>query len=139
MPTYPDLETYRKLFADRFGALLGCEMKAISPDECVYELEIRPDHWNPNETAHGGALFGAMDSCQGALVHYTLDWEKQLGTTAEATIRYKQPVRDGLVRIVTTIPKRNRKVWLVRTEAFDQHGNLLAYLDEKWMILNRPS
>lgn len=133
-----ELEEYRKAFNDHFSRTVGYEMKAISESESVYEMVVEQKHWNPNQIMHGGALFSIMDSGQGALVHYILDTKKVFGTTAEATIRYRKPHREGRIVVRTTVRERRRNLMYVRTEAFNEQGELLAELTEKWMVLSRP-
>ena len=132
-----DLESYRKVFADNFGRLLGCEMTAISSEKCVYLFHAKEEHWNPNGVVHGGALFAAMDSCQGAFVHFILDLKKEFGTTAEASMRFKKPHRLGPVTITTTLRDRKRNIMFVQTVAENERGETVALVSEKWMVLPR--
>ncbi|MBI3396474.1 MAG: PaaI family thioesterase [Spirochaetia bacterium] len=131
-----NLEEYRKLFHDRFGQHIGCEMLEITQEYCVYRLDAKEHHWNPNKVTHGGAIFSAMDSCQGAFVHYLLDLSTSFGTTAEATIRYKKPHLVGPLTIRTTLRDRKRNLLFVETSAQNSEGEVVAVLSEKWMVLS---
>ncbi len=130
-----NLEEYRKLFDDKFGRHVGCEMVEITQDHCVYRLDVKDHHWNPNRVAHGGAIFSAMDSCQGAFVHYILDVKKNFGTTAEANIRYRKAHAAGPITIRTTLREKKRNILFVETTAENEKGELIAVLSEKWMVL----
>jgi len=132
-----ELEEYKKAFNDHFSRTVGYEMTAISRSQSVYEMIVEEKHWNPNNIMHGGALFSVMDSGQGALVHYILNTKEVFGTTAEATIRYRKPHKEGRIVVRTTVTERKRSILYVRTEAFNEQGDLLAELTEKWMILPR--
>lgn len=131
------LEEYKQHFNDHFGRTVGYTMTAISEKESVYEMQVEMKHWNPNGIMHGGALFSVMDSGQGALVHFILDSRSVFGTTAEATIRYRRPHKTGRVLVRTTVQDRKRSLLFVRSEAFNEAGELLAELTEKWMVLPR--
>ncbi|MBL8020810.1 MAG: PaaI family thioesterase [Leptospirales bacterium] len=130
-------QDYAVKFDDHFGKLLGLKLVSISPDECLYEYNPTDEHHNPNGVLHGGALYSAMDSCQGALVHFTLDWDIENGTTAESTIRYRRPHRLGPIAIRSRIVERKRKIVYVETFAHNEPGELLAELHEKWMLLSK--
>ena len=132
-----ELEEYKKAFNDHFSRTVGYEMTAISRSQSVYEMIVEEKHWNPNNIMHGGALFSVMDSGQGALVHYILNTKEVFGTTAKATIRYRKPHKEGRIVVRTTVTERKRSILYVRTEAFNEQGDLLAELTEKWMILPR--
>jgi uncharacterized protein (TIGR00369 family) len=112
---------------------MGARFVALTSDECVYEYDTTPLHFNPNGTLHGGALFTVMDSSQGLLVHWLLPAEFQAAATGTATIKYLAPVHSGTVRIRTKITQREGRKLFVHSEAQALDGKALAVLDEIWI------
>lgn len=121
---------------DALGGLLGCRLVSISNDACIYEYEARPEHFNPNGILHGGALFTAMDSSQGAFVHFFLEDAYRYASTGSAEIRYRAPVKSGKVTIRTTLKERKRKILRVLSVATDESGGEIAILEETWVAIS---
>jgi uncharacterized protein (TIGR00369 family) len=120
---------------DRLGAIFGVQIISLNNSECICEYKVSPDHFNPNGILHGGALYSAMDSSQGAFVHFTLDPAFFAAATGTATIRYQAPVRQGIIRIRTWLKeKQNRKIYVCST-ATDQNGQEVATLEEIWIAM----
>ena len=126
-------ETFAK--KDRFGSLLGCKFVAVSKTECIYEYEPREEHFNPNGILHGGALFSAMDSSQGAFVHFILDPIYQYAATGTATIRFQAPVLKGTIRIRTWLKQIERRKLFIWSSAFDGQSKEVATLEEIWIAI----
>ena len=120
---------------DRLGALIGAQFVSLSPEACVYEYEATPEHFNPGGILHGGALFTAMDSSQGMFVFSLLDPSYRGAATGTATIKYLAPVREGTIRIRTTLTNREGRKLFVHSEAVDKAGTTVAILDEIWIAL----
>lgn len=131
---------YEKFFAehDQLGALLGAKLVSLSERECLYEYNVSPRHFNPNQILHGGTLYAVMDSSQGAFVHFVLDPKFRCAATGTATIRYEAPVREGKVHIRTWLKNQEGRKIYVNSEARDQGGKLLATLEEVWIALLAP-
>ena len=122
---------------DRLGAMLGARFVSLTSEECRYEYDAAAEHLNPNGTLHGGALFTAMDSSQGLLVHWLLEDNYRAAATGTATIKYLAPVRSGKVAIRTWLTRREGRKMFVSSEAVDASGKRVATLDEIWIAL-RP-
>lgn len=118
---------------DRMGSLFGHQIVSLDTQECISRYKVQEAHFNPNGILHGGALFAAMDSAQGAFVHYVLDEKFKFASTGTATIRYSAPVRSGVVTLRTWITEtQNRKIF-VSSQAYDDQGSEVARLDEIWI------
>ncbi|MCE9501943.1 MAG: PaaI family thioesterase [Leptospira sp.] len=130
-------EEYIRYFEnkDRFGSLLNVKPVKVSDEECLYEYTAVPEHYNPNGMLHGGALYGAMDSAQGAFVHFIVDTEHHFATTATASIRYRKALKNEKVLIRVRLKEKKKKLLYVIAEAILPGGEIVAELDETWMIL----
>lgn len=128
---------YAKKFQskDAFGSLIGHKIVALNEKECLSEIEVHSALFNPTGILHGGVLFGAMDSSQGAFVHFDRSRDYQVAVTGTATVKYLQPVKEGKVSIRTWPQSREGRKIFVSSEARDSNGVLLATLDEIWIAL----
>jgi acyl-coenzyme A thioesterase PaaI-like protein len=120
---------------DKLGALVGAHPVSINQDECTYEYQASPGHYNPNDILHGGALYSAMDSCQGAFVHFILEDIYEGAVTGTSTIKYLRPIKAGKIRIRTWLAAKERRKLFVSTSATDEAGNEVAQLEEIWICL----
>lgn len=50
---------------DRFSAMMGFEMVAVGPGRGVVRSEVRSDHLNVHDAAHGGMMFALASSAFG--------------------------------------------------------------------------
>jgi len=131
-----DAEAYSAAFEakDQLGGFIGAKCVSLSDSECLYEYEVSSNHFNPNGLLHGGALFTAMDSSQGMLIHYILGSEFEYGVTGTATIRYEKPVKIGQVLIRTFLDRRDGRKYFIRSIA-TQQDQIVATLDEIWIAI----
>ena len=131
-----DLNIYINAFqiADRLGGLIGAKLISINETEAVYQYTVTPEHYNPNGILHGGALFTAMDSCQGALMHYIVAEEFSRTVSGTATIRFEAPVLSGMISIRTTVNRREGRKYFVDSIA-TQDTKVIAKLEEVWIAI----
>lgn len=139
MKTEAELPEYTKRFIekDKMGATMGARFVSLTLSECVYEYEVSANHFNPNGILHGGALYTVMDSAQGMFVHAVLDEQFKAAATGTSTIKYLAPVKQGTIKIITSLKeKKDRKIF-VTSKAFDEKGILVADLEEIWIALQK--
>lgn len=132
-----DPAAYLAKFAelDKMGALVGARAISISSEECIFEYDVRPEHFNPNGILHGGALYTVMDSSQGVFVHFDLDESFKAAATGTATIKYLAPVRSGRIKIRTWMKGREGRKLFVNSTATDENGKDVAVLEEIWIAI----
>ena len=123
------------LASDRLGALLGARFVSLTPQECVYEYEAAPAHFNPARILHGGALFTVMDSSQGLLVFALIQPPYHRALTGTATVKYLAPVRGGKVIVRTTLARREGRKLFVHSEAVDDNATTVAVMDGIWIAV----
>lgn len=136
-----DPAEYQRRFerADKLGTLLGAKIVSITKDECVFEYQVNPDHFNPNRILHGGTLFSVMDSSQGAFLHFILDEKFRFAATGTATVKYLAPVTHGKIKIRTWLAAHENRKFFIKSEASDESGQAVAVLDEIWIaVLEEP-
>lgn len=128
------IESFKK--TDRMGSIFEPTIVSLSSEECIYEYEVNPAHYNPNGILHGGALYTIMDSSQGMFVHFLLNDLDPLfkaAATGTATIKYLAPLRSGKVRIRTWLKEKQGRKIFVNSTATDESGKEVAALEEIWI------
>ena len=132
-----DISSYIRHFQnnDRLGAFFGYSVISLSKESCLIEYQVKQEHFNPNGTLHGGALFTVMDSSQGAFIHYILEDSYAYGATGTATIRYFLPLKAGKIRIRTSLKERNHRKYIVESTALTEEDKTAAVLEEIWIAV----
>lgn len=132
-----DISSYIRHFQnnDRLGAFFGYSVISLSKESCLIEYQVKQEHFNPNGTLHGGALFTVMDSSQGAFIHYILEDSYAYGATGTATIRYFLPLKAGKIRIRTSLKERNHRKYIIESTALTEEDKTAAVLEEIWIAV----
>jgi acyl-coenzyme A thioesterase PaaI-like protein len=131
-----DAAEYLRVFSERdlFGTRVGHRYVSISRAECISEYTAQSEHTNPNGIVHGGALYSAMDSAQGAFMHFILDATFSFAATGTATIRYDAPLRDETVHIRTWLERSEGRKFFIASEA-KVADKRVALLNEVWIAV----
>ena len=119
--------------ADKMGSMIEHKIISISDSECLSEYQASENHFNPGGILHGGALFAAMDSSQGALVHYALDEKFRYAVTGTATVKYLAPVKNEKVQIRSWFHSTQDRKLFVHSLAKTESGTEVAKLEEIWI------
>ncbi len=132
-----DISSYIRHFQnnDRLGAFFGYSVISLSKESCLIEYEVKQEHFNPNGILHGGALFTVMDSSQGAFMHYILEDSYAYAATGTASIRYFLPLKEGKIRIRTSLKERNRRKYIIESIALTESDKTAAVLEEIWIAV----
>ena len=89
------------------------------------ELEVKKDHKNIWDTAHGGVLAGLLDSACG-LATVPLREGNERTVTMEIHIKYFSPLREGIITAFGKVVHKGKGTIATEAEAFDEAGNLLG-------------
>ena len=114
--------------------LIGFSMVEASTGSTVFALEIRPEHYNPMGTLHGGVLCDMADAAMGYATLTTLEAEQSF-TTLELKANYFKPVWNGRLVATAKVVKRTRKIAYVECEVSDEGGSLVAKMSSTCMVL----
>jgi acyl-coenzyme A thioesterase PaaI-like protein len=127
------IEKFHEL--DQMGTLIGHKVIELNEAECLSEYQSVKAHYNPGNILHGGALFAAMDSAQGALIHFSLDRKFQYAVTGTATIKYFAPVKDEKIKIRTWFESKQDRKHFLHSLATTESGVEVAKLEEVWIAV----
>ncbi|MEX2291642.1 MAG: PaaI family thioesterase [Mycobacteriales bacterium] len=108
-----------------FNTLLGLEITAVSGDEVVASLEVRPELLQPYGLLHGGVLCSVVEtvgSVAGAV--WFGDRGKVVGTSNHTN--FLRAVREGRLTAIATPIHRGRTQQLWTVDVRDEQDRLVA-------------
>lgn len=108
-----------------FAKLLGIELEEVAPGTATLGLDIREDLKQNNGVVHGGVIASLVDTATAfAIISLLLPDEK--ATTADLTISYLRPLRNGRAHSTARVIRAGRRLIVVSAELVDDAGNLTA-------------
>jgi uncharacterized protein (TIGR00369 family) len=124
--TTEQIEQIQKALASvPFAKLLGIELETVAPGTATLSLQITNDLKQNNGVVHGGAIASLIDSATAfAIISVLLPDEK--ATTADLTISYLRPLREGRAHSTARVLRAGRRLIVVSAELVDDAGKLIA-------------
>ncbi len=107
------------------GELTGAVVVDEAPGRVVYRLEARPYLRNPYGFLAGPVLYTVIDYSMGRALR-GLAREGELSATVELKVNYLKAVREGTVRIETTVLHKGSALAVLESRATDDEGALVA-------------
>ena len=95
--------------AHPYADLLGLQLDELESGRSTCSLEVTERLYNPQRVAHGAVLYALADTGMGAALYPTLA-QGEICATVEIKINYYRPVRAGLIRCVTELVYRGKRV-----------------------------
>lgn len=103
---------------------LGMELTGDEPGIGVADLEVGPDHLNPNGVVHGAVLFALVDTAMGKATMSVLD--DGYCASVELSIRFVRPASAGRLTARAEVIKRGRHVVHLRADVVGSDERLIA-------------
>ncbi len=120
------LERIRKaLESVPFAKLLGIELEEVAPGSATLGFDIRDDLKQNNGVVHGGAIASLVDTATAFAIISLLPPEES-ATTADLTISYLRPLRNGRAHSTARVIRAGRRLIVVSAELVDDAGKLIA-------------
>ncbi len=117
----------------------GVRFVDFGPGRAVFEVEITPRFHNPSGVAHGGVLFGLLDTCMGFAATSVLEGPTW-ASTVSVTIHFLRAVREGRVRCEGTVARRGRSILHLEGNAWNDKDELVAQaLAAAAIVEDKPS
>jgi len=108
-----------------FAKLLGIELEDVTPGTATLGFDIRDDLKQNNGVVHGGAIASLIDTATAFAIISLLPPEEQ-ATTADLTISYLRPLKNGRARATARVIRAGRRLIVVSAELIDDAGKLTA-------------
>ena len=98
-----------------FGELIGWRLIARENGSSRYELDVAPQHLNPNGVLHGGVLFALADNGMGSALTTLLAEHEQCASIA-VNITFLRAVTAGTLTCATRTVQKGRSVAFLESE-----------------------
>ena len=118
-----------------FGAFLGLEVLAASPEEVRARLAWAEELCTAGGILHGGALMGLADSTGGFCAFLNLPGDATGTATIESKTNFFAAVREGWVEAVSRPLHAGRTTIVVDTDLFDEQGRRVARVTQTQAVL----
>jgi uncharacterized protein (TIGR00369 family) len=136
------METLYEIFRRRHEAgvpfppstLLGFTLEHFEPGFARVSMEVKPEHFNPMGTVHGGIFCDLGDMAMGIAYFCTLPAGEAM-TTIELKINYLRPLTQGRAVAEARVVNKSRSLGLIECDIFDHAGKLAARLSSTCYVL----
>jgi len=108
-----------------FAKLLGIELEDMAPGTATLGFNIREDLKQNNGVVHGGAIASLVDTATAFAIISLLPPDEK-ATTADLTISYLRPLRNGRAHSTARVLRAGRRLIVVSAELIDDAENLIA-------------
>jgi uncharacterized protein (TIGR00369 family) len=116
---------------------LGMELHGDDAGVGYAEIEIGPDHLNPNGVVHGAVLFALVDTAMGKSTMSVVDEPGAYCASIELSLRFIRPAATGRLIATATVVKRGRSVVHLDGDVVGDDGRLIAKAAGTFAILGR--
>ncbi len=108
----------------------------LAPDRVEATLQVRPEHKQPWEIVHGGAVMTLADTVSGAGAYMNLGQDQET-VTVELKINLIGAVRQGVIRAQALPLHRGRSTSIWEARITDETGKLVAVSLSTHLVLER--
>jgi len=114
---------------------LGMELFGDEPGVGFAQVEVGPDHLNPNGVVHGAVLFALVDTAMGKSTMSVIDEPGRYCASIEVSLRFIRPAVAGRLVASATVVKRGRHVVHLDAEVSGDDERLVATASGTFAIL----
>jgi uncharacterized protein (TIGR00369 family) len=108
-----------------FARLLRIELEDVAAGTATLGFQVRDDLKQNNGVVHGGAIASLIDSATAFAIISQLPPDER-ATTADLTISYLRPLKDGRAHATAKVVRSGRRLIVVSAELTDDAGKLIA-------------
>lgn len=106
-------------------------IETIDDDRAVLYVDIDKNSLNPNDTVHGGLLFGLADTAMGTLCFST----GKRGVTIDSNISYLKPCKGNIVKCIATPVRIGKTISVYKAEIYNSDNELSAIVTANFMFI----
>lgn len=118
-----------------FGHQLGMIYLSMGGGRAEAELEVRPEHCNPNRVCHGGVVFAFADDSMGAAA-FGIAPAGLVPASLQVNIHYLRPARAGeRLRVETEVLSSGRKTAFLESRVLDEERRLVALVSASYLFV----
>lgn len=114
---------------------LGMELHGDDPGVGHAEIEIGPEHLNPNGVVHGAVLFALVDTAMGKSTMSVIDEPGAYCASIELSLRFIRPAVAGRLLATARVVKRGRSVVHLDADVLGDDSRLVATAAGTFAIL----
>ena len=117
------MNEFEELQIDGYMKNHNYKLVNFAKNECIMEAPITENSLNPYKIAHGGFIYGLMDTCGG--VHIFLDTKRKVVTTT-TNMNFLRPLI-GTKLITKSTPIRiGKRMCVMKVDAYNDINDLVA-------------
>jgi uncharacterized protein (TIGR00369 family) len=116
---------------------LGMELHGDDPGTGHAEIEIGPEHLNPNGVVHGAVFFALVDTAMGKSTMSVVNEPGAYCASIELSLRFIRPASTGRLIATATVVKRGRSVVHLDAVVVGDDGRLVAKAAGTFAILGQ--
>lgn len=115
-----------------FNKYNNYHIESIEDDKVVLYADINENSLNPNETVHGGFIFGLADTAMGTLAYLT----GKKAVTIDSNISYLKPCKGKIIKCVATKIKVGSTIAVYKAEVYNSKKELAAVVSANYMFID---
>ncbi len=128
---YKELKDYVETSAG-FIKHNNMHIEKISKESCTMYIELSEDSLNPNNTAHGGLIFGLADTTMGLLARTT----GRNVVTINSQIDYLKPCKGKRITCTSEILKVGKTTAVYRASIYNDDNILAASVTGTYFFIS---
>lgn len=108
------------------------KLEEVTNEYCKMSVELTENSINPNQTAHGGLMFGLADTTMGVLARTT----GRNVTTINAQIDYLKPGKGNKITCIAEPLKVGKSTAVYRSNIYNEEETLISTVTGTFFFLD---
>lgn len=108
------------------------KLEEVTNEYCKMSVELTENSINPNQTAHGGLMFGLADTTMGVLARTT----GRNVTTINAQIDYLKPGKGNKITCIAEALKVGKSTAVYRANIYNEEETLISTVTGTFFFLD---
>ena len=113
---------------------LGMDVTGDAPGVGIAQLDVGPEHLNPNGVVHGAVLFALVDTAMGKAAMSVI--EDGFCASVEVSVRFVRPASTGSLVARAEVIKRGRHLVHLRADVVGSDERMIATSHGTFAVLD---